>query len=281
MHGIIATDELAEMLSSPALRLLDCRGSFAVYEAGHIPGAQFLHIETLRMTEGGVPCKMHHLPVLSSIFGQLGIDAETPVVAYTNDPRDQLSATYTAWTLAVTGHLAARVLDGGLAAWQREGRRIARPYPSVTEADYPPGFMQAYFADRQYVRDRLDDPDVVLVDSRTRPAYAGAAGSTMRRGHIPGAILHNYLWDFTPQGHYRTPEQLHAKYVRDGIIPEKEVITYCETGREGSSVWYVLKYLLGYPNVRLYQASLTEWAAFDALPMVMGDLPWGEMRQAA
>lgn len=280
MNGIISTAALAAELGHPMLRLLDCRSSFSVYEEAHIAGAQFLHIETLRMTEGGVPCKMHHLTVLRSIFGQLGINPETPVVIYTKDPRDQLSATYAAWSLAITGHPSVRVLDGGLSAWQREGRPIERRYPAIAETDYPPGFISAFFADWRYVRDNLENPGVVLVDSRTRAAYAGAAGSTMRRGHIPGAILHNFLWDFTPQGQYRMTEQLGARYRLSGINPVKEVITYCETGREGSSVWFTLKYLLGYPNVRLYQASLTEWAAIDMLPMVMGDTPWGEAQAA-
>lgn len=281
MHGIISTDELAGLLSDTALRVLDCRSSFAVYEEEHIPGAQFLHIETLRMTEDGVPCKMHALPVLGAIFGQLGIGRETPVVLYTKDPRDQLSATYAAWSLAVTGHHGPRLLDGGLTAWERENRPLTRRYPAVSETRYTPRFVEACFADWRDVRDRLDNPGAVLVDSRTRAGYAGEAGSTMRRGHIPGAILHNYLWDFTAQGHYRPLDELRHRYAHAGVTPDKEIITYCETGREGSSVWFVLHYLLGYPRVRLYQASLTEWASLGELPMVIGNEPWGSEEQRA
>jgi thiosulfate/3-mercaptopyruvate sulfurtransferase len=280
MNGIVSTAWLADQLGNAELRLLDCRSSFALYEEDHIPGAQFLHIETLRMTEGGTPCKMHRLDVLASILGQLGIARETPVVTYTLDQGDQLSACYTVWSLAVTGHDALAVLDGGLAKWQREGRPLTQQYPSVARADYPAAFRAEDFAEWPYVRDRMDDPGTVLVDSRTRGSYNGTEGPTMRRGHIPGAILHNFLWDFTTHGTYRPLEALRDRYLRQGITPEREIITYCVTGREGSSVWFVLKYLLGYPRVRLYQASLTEWSAHPELPMVLGNEPWGEQRAA-
>ncbi|OPZ87601.1 MAG: putative thiosulfate sulfurtransferase precursor [bacterium ADurb.Bin429] len=280
MNGIVSTAWLAEQVGRDDLRLLDCRGSFAVYEEFHIPTAQFLHIETLRMTEAGIPCKMHRLDVLAAIFGQLGITRETPVVAYTFDPDDQLSACYTVWSLAVTGHPSVTVLNGGMKRWHDEDRPLTQQFPAIARAEYPASFVADYFADMPYVRDRIGDDGVVLVDSRTRPSYNGTEGPTIRRGHIPGAILHNYLWDFGPDGAYLPLDALRERYLRQGVTPDKEVITYCVTGREGSSVWFVLKYLLGYPRVRLYQASLTEWSAIFDLPMVLGNDPWGEAKAA-
>ncbi len=277
MMGIVSTAELAERLETPGLRLLDLRGSFAPYLLGHIPGAEFLHIETLRMSQHGVPCKMHALPVLGSIFGRLGITVDTPVVIYATRPIDHLSATYAAWTLAVTGNTQALLLDGGFQKWADEGRSVIRAYPKVGETTYAAHFDPAQFADLEYVRTRLDDPGVVLVDSRTRSMYNGATGPTPRLGHLPGAILHNYIWDFQRDGTYQPPEMLRARCERQGITPDKEIITYCVTGREGSAVWFMLKALLGYPRVRLYQASLAEWAACPELPLVMGDAPGGRL----
>ncbi|HOF90059.1 MAG TPA: rhodanese-like domain-containing protein, partial [Armatimonadota bacterium] len=193
---------------------------------------------------------------------------------------DQLSACYTAWSLAVTGHPSVLVLNGGMQRWHDEDRPLTQQFPAAARADYQAAFVAEYFADLPYVRDRLGDGDVALVDSRTRPSYNGTEGPTIRRGHIPGAILHNYLWDFGPDGAYLPLDALRERYARQGITPEKEIITYCVTGREGSSVWFVLKYLLGYPHVRLYQASLTEWSADFTLPMVLGNAPWGEANAA-
>jgi len=273
MNGFITTEQLAARLDGTGLRVLDLRGGFAIYQENHIPGAQFLHIETLRMSEHGVPCKMHALPVLGSIFGRLGIHRETPVVAYATRPLDHISATYTVWSLAVTGNTRGIVLDGGMNRWTAEERPLTQQYPDVSETCYQVDFDESIFADLHYVAEKLDDPGVVLVDSRTRGQYDGTAGTTMRLGHLPGAILHNYIWDFHPDGTYLPLPALRERYRRAGIVPEKEIITYCVTGREGSAIWFMLKCLLGYPRVRLYQASLSEWAAHPELPMINGGEP--------
>jgi thiosulfate/3-mercaptopyruvate sulfurtransferase len=135
-------------------------------------------------------------------------------------------------------------------------------------------------ADLASVRDHLDDPQVAFVATRSRSMYSGSSGPTQRRGHIPGAILHNYIWDFQRDGCYKPLERLRLRYEQAGITPDKEIITYCVTGREGSAAWFMLKVLLDYPRVRLYQASMTEWAAHAELPMVMGNAPYGERKVA-
>ncbi len=273
MTGIVSTEWLAGRMTRRSLRLLDVRGSFATYEEAHIPGAQFLHVETLRMTRGGTPCQMHELPVLAAIFGQLGIAWDSAVVLYSTGPDDHLGATYALWTLYVTGNRDVYLLDGHLNKWKAEQRPVTQEHPRISAAQYECRFDDAQYADWRYVRDHLGDPDVVLVDSRTRSSYTGETGVTIRRGHIPGAILHNYLWDFHRDGTYHDLEVIRARFERKGITPDKEAITYCVTGREGSANWFMLKCLLGYPRVRLYQASLAEWAAHPDLPLVTGDAP--------
>ncbi|HEY3378140.1 MAG TPA: sulfurtransferase, partial [Armatimonadota bacterium] len=278
MAGIVSTDWLTTHLDRPELRIIDARGSFATYEEAHIPGAQMLHIETLRMSEEGTPCKMLAPEVLGIIFGRLGVTVETPTVIYASNPKDHVSASYTAWSLAVTGNAQAVVLDGGLDKWEDEKRPLTQQYPRINFAAYQAQFNADIFADWQYVRDRLGDPDVVLVDTRSRDMYTGSSGPTQRRGHIPGALLHNYIWDFRHDGTYRPVEALRARYAGAGITPDKEIITYCVTGREGSAAWFLLKNLLGYPRVRLYQASMTEWTAHPELPLVTGSSPFGEQQ---
>ncbi len=288
MDGIVTTDWLAQHLADEGLRLLDTRSSFAVYEEQHLPDAQFLHIETLRMCDHGIPCKMHDVPVMAALFGRLGIGVETPVITYATRPVDHVSASLTAWSLAVTGNHSARILDGGYDKWAAENRETTRLYPPIADVPYAAQFDDSIFADWVYVRDHLGDPNVVLVDSRTRALYEGRVGPTIRLGHIPGAVLHNYIWDFTHDGTYLPEAQLRAHYEQAGITPDKEIISYCITGREGSAVWFMLKKLLKYPRVRLYQASITEWAAIPEVPMVTGPSPAGTgeagegpMKQAA
>lgn len=280
MAGIVSTGWLDDRLHHAGLRIIDARGNFATYEEAHIPGAQMLHIETLRMSNEGVPCMMLPPPILGVIFGRLGITRETPVVIYATNPKDHVSASYTAWSLAVTGNAQAHLLDGGLEKWEDEELPVTQKYPQVANAEYDAQFIPDFFADWQYVRDHLHNPDVVLVDTRSRDMYSGVAGPTQRRGHIPGAVLHNYIWDFRRDGSYLPEEKLRKRYEDKGITPDKEIITYCVTGREGSAAWYLLKEILGYPRVRLYQASMTEWSAHADLPMVTGNAPSGEQQAA-
>lgn len=278
---LISTEQLMKNLALPAQRILDARSGFVAYEENHIPGAQFLHVETLRMTEEGVPCKMLPVSMLSIIFGRLGITVDSPVVIYATNPSDHLSATYLGWTLAVSGNDHFLLLDGNLRKWADEDLPLTQRFPEVAEALFHGAFNSEIFADWAYVLENLREEDTVLVDTRTHASYSGEIGPTQRHGHIPGAILHNYLWDYAPDGTYYPVDLLREHYAREGITPDKEVISYCVTGREASAVWFVLKYLLGYPHVRLYQASLTEWCARPELPLVTGETPWGDMRREA
>ncbi len=273
MMELVSTTWLTEQLEQPWLRRLDLRGGFAAYETGHIPGAQLLHIESLRLSREGIPCQMLPVPMLAETFGRLGIGVATPVALYATRPLDQVSATYALWSLAVLGNPHTYLLDGGLDRWSAEARPLTQAFPAVTDTPFEADFQPDLYAGWEYVRDHLGYPDVALIDSRTARMYAGLSGPTQRRGHIPGAVLHNYMWDFAPDGTYLPLDTLRAAYEKAGITPDKEVITYCVTGREGSAVWFVLKCLLGYPQVRLYQASMTEWTAHPDLPVVRGLTP--------
>ena len=192
-----------------------------------------------------------------------------------------MSATYVGWSLAVAGNDHFSLLDGDLRKWSGEALPLTQEYPTIAEKSFRGTFNDEIFADWEYVLGNLQAEDAVLVDTRIHASYTGEMGPLQRRGHIPGAILHNYLWDFSSDGTYYNLNLLREHYQRDGITPEKEIITYCMTGREALAVWFTLKYLLGYPRVRLYQASLTEWSANPDLPMVTGETPWGEMRRKA
>ena len=233
------------------------------------------------MSEGGVPCIMLPVPMLGIVFGRLGITVDTPVIIYTTNPSDSLSASYVGWSLAVSGNDHFALLDGDLRKWVEEDRPLTRRYADMSEALLSGGIQRSHLCRLDVCAGKVARRRHLLVDSRIRARYTGDMGSTQRRGHIPGAILHNYLWDFSANGIFLSLDLLRDHYVRDGITPEKEIITYCVTGREASAVWFVLKYLLGYPRVRLYQASLTEWSANPELPMVTGDTPWGEKGKKA
>jgi thiosulfate/3-mercaptopyruvate sulfurtransferase len=117
---------------------------------------------------------------------------------------------------------------------------------------------------------------VVLVDARPPDQYAGDAGAQLRRGHIPGAINHYWQTDLVEGEFAKTwkpAEEIREEYRRQGITPEKQVIAYCNGGLESSHVYVTLRAVLGYPRVRVYDGSWTEWSEREDLPIATGSEP--------
>jgi thiosulfate/3-mercaptopyruvate sulfurtransferase len=119
----------------------------------------------------------------------------------------------------------------------------------------------------------MRDSGSVLVDARPPDQYAGEAGAQMRRGHIPGAVSHYWQSDLEREGFgfvWKAPDRLRKEYAAQGITPDKDVIAYCNSATEASHVHFTLRYLLGYPRVRVYVGSWTEWAEREELPLETG-----------
>ena len=271
---VVSTDSLAALLAGPAApTLLDVRTDIAAYLKAHPPGAQYLNTETLRAAEGGVPNLLLPLSSYATLFARLGVRDDRPVVVYASGEARNIDATYVAWILAGLGHPAVRVLDGGYAKWELDGRPTTRTYPEVAAGRWAPATFAPERATLDDVRRALGRPGVVIVDARVREQYAGEAGPQMRRGHIPGAVNHYWQDDLVEGGHarvWRPREELRARYAAQGITPDKEVVVYCNGGLESSHVWFTLRALLGYPRVRVYDGSWTEWAEREELPMETG-----------
>ncbi len=116
----------------------------------------------------------------------------------------------------------------------------------------------------------------LLVDARSPDQYAGTAGAQIRRGHIPGAIDRYWQDDLTQEGFghvWKSADELRRAYAAQGITPDREIIAYCNSATEASHVHFALRYLLGYPRVRVYVGSWTEWAENAKLPVATGAAP--------
>jgi thiosulfate/3-mercaptopyruvate sulfurtransferase len=268
--ALIPTEELARRIARDEVTVIDARSDLNGYLANHLPGARYLHYETLRALTDGVPAGVLTQASYTEIWSRLGIRRDRPVVVYASGDAGNFNATFVAWLLAGFRQEEVYLLDGGYTKWAAENRPLSREYPAVAAGSYQAiGFVPDLITG-EHVSRSLGQDWSVLVDVRPADQYAGTSGAQARRGHIPGAISHFWMDDLekSPAGTvWKSPEALRAAYTAQGILPDKRIVLYCNTGTEASHAYFALRFLLGYPQVEVYVPSWTEWAGRDQYPV--------------
>jgi thiosulfate/3-mercaptopyruvate sulfurtransferase len=276
MHPLISTADLAEQLSAPHRpTLLDVRWSLTgppareLYEAGHLPGAVFVDLETELAGQPGAGGR-HPLPdpaALQQSMRRAGVRQGHPVVAY--DTADGSVAARAWWLLRWAGHRQVAVLDGGYAAWQAEGRPISTEQPVVEPGDIVvrPGAMPV-----------LDASDAattaatgVLLDARAPQRYRGEMEPVdPRAGHIPGAVNAPASAHVGADGRWRAPQELARHFVTLGVRRGQPVGAYCGSGVTASAVVLALE-LAGITSpdqpAALYAGSWSHWCTDPSRPV--------------
>jgi thiosulfate/3-mercaptopyruvate sulfurtransferase len=268
---LIETEELAKGVSHPFLRIVDLRTSFTDYLKGHLPNAVYLHFENLRVPRNGIPGQIPDRIFLEKIFGEyLGISNDRWVVFYSE--KSNPNATYFAWTLDFLGHKRVGILNGGWEKWVADKLPITQEFPSLQSKKFFGKIIQESVADKKWVQSHLSAKNGMIVDARPPKQYSGEEGEEIRKGHIPGA--RNLFWETTLEGEevkvWKKKEDLEKIFSDAGIFRDKEILVYCRTGREASHVYFTLKHVLDFPNVRLYRGSWVEWSSFKNLPIKTG-----------
>jgi len=270
--ALISTDSLARMLENESVTVLDVRQPWTAYLQNHLPGSVWLNVETLRSTSGGLPFQLLPAEIYAALFSRAGVRADRPVVVYSAGDQFDIDATFVVWILAGFQHSRIYLLDGGYAKWQLEGKKLTQEYPHAEASGkaLDAHHFKVPTAMLSDVQQTLGKPGVRLVDARPADQYGGSAGAQRRRGHIPGAINHPWKDDLEQRDLslvWKSVDSLRADYAARGITPDQDLILYCNSSTEASHVFFALKYLLGYPKVRIYTGAWSEWAERMELPI--------------
>jgi thiosulfate/3-mercaptopyruvate sulfurtransferase len=268
---LIETGELTALMDHPSLRIVDMRTFLPDYLKGHIPNAVFIHFENLLVPRNGIPAQGPDRISLEKLIGDyLSISNDMRVILYSE--KSNPNATLFLWVLDFLGHKRVGILNGGWEKWTSENHPITQLYPLLLSKKFFGRVKQEILAEKNWVRYQLLAKDVVIVDTRSPKQYSGEEGEGIRRGHIPGA--RNIFWETTLEGDeirvWKNREDLEKLLAESGVVKDKEIVVYGRTGREASHLYFTLKYVLGFPNIRLYRGSWVEWSADKNLPIKTG-----------
>jgi thiosulfate/3-mercaptopyruvate sulfurtransferase len=269
---LVSTDWVAQHLDDPNIRLVESNEDILLYDTGHIPGA----VKIDWFNELNDPVVRDYLD--GERFAQLlsgkGISRDTTVVFYGD--KNNWWATYAFWVFQLFGHPNAKIMNGGRKKWEDEGRPLKKDVPHPAPTTYP-----VVSRDDSKIRTFREEvlahvqKQGVLVDVRSPGEYKGELlhmadypqEGALRGGHIPGAANIPWAKAANEDGTFKSADELKALYGGQGVTPDKDIVAYCRIGERSSHTWFVLKYLLGYPRVRNYDGSWTEWGNLVGMPI--------------
>ncbi len=271
---LVSTDWVAEHQHDANVRIVESNEDPLLYPSGHIPGA----VQVDWTTDLNDPLRRDYLNKqgFEALMSRVGISPNTTVVFYGD--KNNWWATYAFWVFQLFGHANAKVMDGGRAKWEREGRPMTREVPQYPATRYTAPERNdreiRAFRDQVLAHQQAGKP---LIDVRSPAEFSGEKlhmpeypqEGALRGGHIPGAK--NVPWGKAidpDDSTFKSADELRQIYEQEqGLKPDQDVIAYCRIGERSSHSWFVLKYLLGYDNVRNYDGSWTEWGNLVNVPI--------------
>jgi thiosulfate/3-mercaptopyruvate sulfurtransferase len=275
----VSTNWLEKNLSNPNLKILDTQPNIHDYISEHVPGAIYFNENLLRVPYEGKPGVYVPEEVIEQLFRRVGLKKHNPVVVYTGKGvfkgwGDGLEQTMLTYSLARFGHENIYILDGGLDKWKKEGKELTKEFPEIKESDFKINIQEDYFVNMDEVKDLKDRDDTILLDARPEKVYKGQ-GPWVLPGHIPGAV--NLPWkklmiENNPR-QLKSDEEIQKTINDVGATKDKLIICSCGTGREATNEFLLFKWYLGYPRVKIYEGSFTEWTSYPENPTVVGEKP--------
>ncbi|MFC4425275.1 sulfurtransferase [Deinococcus navajonensis] len=272
---LVDTTWLEQHLADPTVRILEVSEDTLLYRAGHVPGA--VQVDGRADLWDPVIRDFVSPDAFAALMGRLGITPDTTVVLYGD--KSNWWATYAFWVLRYSGHPHVKLVNGGRQKLLADGFDLTDDVPDIHPCVYPvQARNEALRIYRDEVQRHIETVQAglgALVDVRSPEEYAGHVThmpdypqeGVLRGGHIPGAVNLPWAMAVNYDGTFKTPDQLRRIYESADVMPDQTVVTYCRIAERSSHTWFVLTQLLGYPDVRNYDGSWTEWGNAVGVPI--------------
>ena len=271
-ESLVSTDWVAEHGSDANVRLIEVDVDTAAYEQGHIAGAVGWNWQS--QLQQSVRRDVVSKAEMEGLLGAAGAGNDTTIVLYGDN--NNWFAAWAFWQIRYYGHGDVKLMNGGRAKWEAEGRPMTTDVPNHAATSYiaqdPDESIRAY---RDQVLAGVGSSSIALVDVRSPAEFSGELlappnlpqEGSQRGGHIPGAA--NIPWGqaANEDGTFKSADELAALYGNQGIDGNRDTVAYCRIGERSSHTWFVLTQLLGYENVRNYDGSWTEWGSIVGAPI--------------
>src|ERR1700691_5178570 len=270
---LVSTQWAADHLKDSNIRLVEVDVDTTAYDQGHIPGAVGWNWQS--QLQDNIRRDLIDQGALEALLGQSGISNDTTILLYGDN--NNWFAAYAFWQLKYYGHKDVRLINGGRKKWVEEKRPLTTEASKIPAATYHAGAPDESIRARKEdvfaileKRTRGDLVDVRSVDEFTGKILAppGLTETAQRAGHIPDAVNVPWAQAANEDGTFKSADALQQLYGGKGVGGANEGIAYCRIGQGSSHTWFVLKYLLGYNNVKNYDGSWTEWGNLVGAPIV-------------
>jgi thiosulfate/3-mercaptopyruvate sulfurtransferase len=277
---LVSTDWVMEHSNDPGIRIVESDEDVLLYEIGHVPGS--VKIDWHEDLQDQMVRDFVDADGFNKLMSRFGITRDTTVIFYGD--RNNWWAAYAYWFFRYMGHDNVKIMDGGRAKWEAEGKPMNRDKPQIEPTEYSgaaPREKLRAFRDEVlehigYDRKRNKTGEgKPLVDVRSPSEFSGETlhmpdypqEGALRGGHIPGAASIPWAMAANEDGTFKHADELKELYESRGIMPDGDVVVYCRIGERSAHTWFVLHELLGYPTVRNYDGSWTEWGNVLGVPI--------------
>lgn len=256
--------DAVKMLANKGVVVIDCN-PLDDYAKVHITNSVNIWHEDLYKKDGGIEGILKSGEELAKFFASKGVGNTSTILLYDAGSNKYSGRLY--WVLKYLGAKDVKIINGGMGEWQKNRLPVTKAPGKLVAANFVFTPNAEILATMRQVKSLQGNPKAVLVDVRDLGEFKGTEGTSKRKGYIPGAVNFEYKNVQNANGVIKSKEELEKLFVAAGITPDKEIVLYCTTSVRAGVVFMVLKTILNYPNVKVYDGAYNEWEADASNPV--------------